>query len=287
MDLSICIVTLNSAQRLEACLRSLPQAAGEFSWETTVVDNHSTDQTVEMMEENFPEVNLIRNENNVGFAAGMNQAITESLGRYIVILNPDTEAANGSLSALEEFMNTHPKSGVCGPKVLNEDGTFQKSCRRGISRPWAVISYFFGLTRIFPKNPGINEYQLGHLDENEQMEVGAVSGSCMMIRRKTLDSVGNFDERYFLYQEDSDYCLRAAGQGWEIHYVPQSEIIHAGGLGGTKTNPFRSVFEWHWSYFMLYRKHFARDYFFMFNFLFYLMMGIKLVLTWVIVPFRK
>jgi hypothetical protein len=189
-----------------------------------------------------------------------------------------------------DFMNSNREAGVCGPKVLNEDLSFQRSCRRGISTPWPVISYFTKLDRVFRKNAFFSGYHLGHLNEDEIMEVGGVSGSCMMMRKEIRDTVGYFDEQFFLYQEDSDFCIRVAEAGWKVHYVPTSQIIHAGGLGGTlvsRSHIYISVLEWHRSYFKLYRKHFAHEYPFLFNIFYYAAMALKLAFGLARTPFRR
>ena len=287
IEISICIVTHNCSNILERCLKSLSASTESYISEIIVVDNHSSDNTRYMLKNEFPHVQLICNENNVGFATGINQGIAVALGRYIVILNPDTIVSENSISILAEFLDNHPNTAICGPKVYNEDGTFQKSCRRGVSRPWPVISYFIGLDKLFPMNPTFNGYHLSHIDENKQTEVGGLSGSCMMIRYETLETIGNFDEQFFVYQEDSDICIRVLDNNWNIYYIPTANIIHTGGEGGTADHILFLLFHWHLSYYKLYKKHFSKDYNSLFNLLFYLMMGIKFILSFFTLPFRK
>jgi hypothetical protein len=209
----------------------------------------------------------------------MNQALRIAHGRFLLLLNPDTLVFPDSLDQLIHFMEQHPEVGICGPKVLNPDGTLQKPCRRGESRPWAVISYFTGLSRLFPKSKLFGEYLLSYLDEDETHEVAGVSGSCMLIRREVIDQIGLLDERFFAYQEDADYCFRARQAGWKVFYVPTAKIIHYGGVGGSHVQPYRSIIEWHRSYWLYYRKNLAGDYFFLFNWFYYLLMGVKLILA--------
>ncbi len=287
IDISICIVTHNCSQILTRCLKSLSVTSGTNNLEIIVVDNHSIDNTKYMIQKDFHNVHLIYNKNNLGFAVAINQAIDVAVGRYIVILNPDTIVNLDSLSILAEFMDRHPNTGMCGPKVINEDGTFQKSCRRGESRPLAVMSYIFGLDKLFPMNTSFNRYHLNYIDENMQTKVRGLSGSCMMIRYSTLNIIGNFDEQFFLYQEDSDICLRALNNGWDINYIPKAEIIHTGGAGGTDSHFIFLLYQWHLSYFKLYRKHYSKDYNILFNIFFYLIMCMKLILTFATIPFRK
>jgi GT2 family glycosyltransferase len=174
-------------------------------------------------------------------------------------------------------MDHHPEVGIVGPKVLNPDGSLQKPCRRGDSRPWAVISYFSGLSKLFPDRAFFNRYLLTHLDEDETYPVDGVSGSCMLLRREVIDTIGYFDEAFFAYQEDADYCLRTRQAAWKVYYYPEATITHFGGQGGSRVQPVRSIIVWHQSYFIYYRKHFAKDYFFLLNWLYYAAMGLKLI----------
>jgi hypothetical protein len=217
----------------------------------------------------------------------MNQVMRVGVGRYLCQLNPDTLILPGAIDRLVDFMDTHPEVGICGPKVLNRDLTLQKPCRRGESRPWAVISYFTGLARLFPKSPLFGQYLMSYLDEDQIHPVAGVSGSCMLIRKEVVEQIGYLDELFFAYQEDADYCLRARQAGWEVYYVPEAQIIHYGGMGGSRVEPYRSIFEWHRSYYLFYKKHYAREYFFLFTLFYYLLMFIKLLLALLVNFLRK
>jgi len=276
---SVCIVTLNASKYLHHCLTLLEKSQGARIEQIIVVDNRSNDNTVNMIPANHSSVKLIRNNRNEGYTIPMNRAMKESDGDYLLILNPDAFVRPNAVMALANFLDLHPEIGIAGPKVLNVDGTFQKSCRRGVARPWNVISYFTGFANRFPNDSKYTGYHLSHLNENSACEVDGVSGSCMMIRRKVIDKVGLFDERFFAYQEDSDYCFRAKAAGWKIFYVPEAEVVHDAGRGGSAAFKYRSLFEWHRSYFLLYRKHFSADYFPLFNGLFYSAMLGKLLMT--------
>lgn len=277
-DLSICIVTYQACQLLQESLASLFQNT-HMDFEIIVVDNGSTDGVETMLSVEYPTVKLIRNEKNLGFTQPMNQALSQAKGRFLLELNPDTIILSKALDNMLNFMSNHTNVGICGPKVLNMDGTLQKSCRRGDSRPWAVISYFTGLSAIFPGSKFFGQYHMNYLDPDQNHPVDGVSGSCMMLRRQLLDQIGYLDEQFFAYQEDADYCLRARAAGWEVYYVPEAQIKHYGGLGGSLVKPWRSIIEWHKAYFLLYRKHFAKDYIFILNWLYYLVMIFKLLLA--------
>lgn len=275
---SVCIVTLNASKYLHHCLTLLEQSQDAEIEQIIVVDNRSNDNTVKMIHEKHSSVILIQNNRNEGYTIPMNRAMKEADGEYLLILNPDAFVKPKAVAALANFLDLHPEVGIAGPKVLNVDGTFQKSCRRGVARPWNVISYFTGLAERFPDNSKYTGYHLSHLDENILNEVDGVSGSCMMIRRNLIDKIDCFDERFFAYQEDSDYCFRAKAAGWKIYYVPEAEVIHDAGRGGSAAYKYRSLFEWHRSYYLLYKKHFSADYFPLVNGLFYSAMLGKLLM---------
>ncbi len=286
-DISICIVTYKARDFLRECLRSIEDTTRRFQYEVIVVDNGSQDGTIELLEDEFPTVSIVQNEVNAGFTRPMNQALEISIGRYLLQLNPDTEVLLDALDKLAAFMDEHPEVGICGPKVLNRDLTLQKSCRRGESRPLAVLSHFLGLAKIFPEDKRFGEYHLTYKDEDEIHQVAGVAGSCMLIRRDVIDQIGFLDERFFAYQEDADLCFRAREAGWKIFYYPEAQVIHYGGQGGSRVHPYRSIYEWHRSYWLYYRKNLAKDYFFLFNWVYYILMLIKLVITLILSVIRR
>ncbi len=279
MDISICIVTLKACDFLRECLNSLEANPPGGSLEIIVVENHSSDGTVEMLRQDYPYVQLIENETNAGFVRPMNQAMHAASGRYVLLLNPDTVVLPGAVDSLIDFFAKNPQAGICGPKVLNRDRSLQKSCRRGEPRPVAVLSYFLGLSKLFPRSKYFGGYLMNYMDEDALHEVAGVAGSCMLVRREVIEQIGYLDERFFAYQEDADYCFQARKAGWKIYYAPQAQIIHYGGQGGSRVQPYRSIFEWHRSYFLYYRKNLASDYFFLFNWFYYLAMGIKFLVS--------
>lgn len=286
-DISICIVTYKARDYLRECLLSIEKNTRRFQYEVIVVDNGSQDGTIEILEEEYPTVGIVLNEVNAGFTRPMNQALKMSSGRYLLQLNPDTDVLPDALDILVAFMDEHPEVGICGPKVLNRDHTLQKSCRRGESRPWAVISHFLGMAKLFPEKKIFGEYQLTYMDEDETHKVAGVAGSCMLIRRDVIDQIGYLDERFFAYQEDADFCFRAREAGWKVYYYPKAQIIHYGGQGGSRVHPYRSIYEWHRSYWLFYRKNLAKDYFFLFNWFYYTIMLIKLVITLLLSAIRS
>lgn len=276
IDLSICIPTLEAKTLLGNCLRSIYENTHDCAFEIIAVDNNSQDGTVEMLQTEFPKVRLIRNDHNAGFARPTNQALRVSGGKYALLLNNDTVILPNALDQLVAFMDAHPDVGICTPKVLNRDGTLQKQCRRSFATPWDLFCYFSGLSRIYPKSRLFARYLVTYEDENTVHSVDAVSGSCMLIRRQVIDQIGLLDERFFAYQEDTDYCFRCHQAGWDIYYYPPAQIIHYASQGGSRVNPYRSIYEWHRSYLLYYRKNLASRYFFLFNWFYYVVMLLKL-----------
>jgi GT2 family glycosyltransferase len=277
--LSICILTYQAREYLRGCLNSIYENPPDSEFEIIIVDNCSTDGTQEMLKRDYPQTVLIENPENMGFTVPMNQALRNSNGDYMLLLNPDTLIHPQAFTRLIDYMERRPDVGICGPKVLNTDGTLQKPCRRGESRPLAVFSYFLGLSTLFPNSRIFGEYLMSYMDEDETHEVAGISGSCMMIRRAVISQIGYLDERFFAYQEDADYCFRARKAGWKIYYVPTAHIIHYGGQGGSRVQPYRSIYHWHRSYWLYYQKNLADDYCFLLNWFYYLAMVLKLAVS--------
>jgi len=275
ITVSVCITTYQARDYLRECLRSL-RSTTQVPFEVIIVDNGSQDGTVEMLQADFPNIKLFTNKTNEGFTKPTNKALRASQGQYLLLLNPDTIILPNAIDLLVRFLDAHPEAGICGPKVLNPDRTMQMQCRRGESRPWAVISYFLGLSKVFPNSKFFSQYLMSYKDKNKTYPVDGVSGSCMLIRKEVIDQIGYLDEQFFAYQEDADFCFRARQAGWLIYYVPDAEVIHYGGKGGSNIHPYRSILEWHRSYYLYYRKNLAKDYLFLFNWFYYAIMLLKL-----------
>jgi GT2 family glycosyltransferase len=286
-ELSICIVSYQTRQYLANCLRALFQTPPRRTFEIIVVDNGSTDGSVEMLICDFPQVQVITNHKNEGYTRPMNQALRAARGRYCVQLNPDTLVRPSTFDTLTEFMDVHPEAGICTPRVLSRDGSLQLQCRRSEGRPWDAFTYFSGLSRIFPKDPRFAGYLMTYQNDHAVYEVQAVSGSCMFIRSAVFEKVNYLDEKFFAYQEDSDFCLQTRKAGWKIFYVPDAEITHYGGEGGSRIHPYRSAYEWHRSYYLYYNKNFKRDYSVLMNGLVYMLMVLKFSLTVIKIFFSK
>lgn len=227
MKLSIVIVSWNTKDVLSACLASLERELACFApgtTETIVVDNASRDGTQQHVRRRFSWVKLIENEENAGFAAANNQAMAESRGDQILLLNPDTEVLPGGLTALVNFMDRTPAAGAAGSHLLNPDGTLQVSSWPAITLPrelWRMLH----LDRLRP----YAEYPVSTWSEVAPQVVDSVQGASLIVRRSALDQVGLFDTQYFMYTEEMDLCRRIRDAGWRIYWVPTSLVVHYGG----------------------------------------------------------
>jgi GT2 family glycosyltransferase len=226
IDISIIIVNYNVKEFVKNLLFSLHKALENYSSEIIVVDNASSDGSVEDIKEKFPYVKVIANKDNVGFGKANNQGLEISKGKYIVLLNPDTIVREDTFSKIIEFMKARPEAGMTTCKVLNPDGTLQLACRRSFPGPWTSLTKITGLSKIFPKSKLFAKYNLTYLDESEVNEVDAISGSFMMFTRNVYEKVGGFDPQFFMYGEDLDLCFRTQQAGYKVYYIPDTEIIH-------------------------------------------------------------
>jgi GT2 family glycosyltransferase len=255
-DLSVCIVNWNTRDDLEQALTSALNPGPEIGLQVVVVDNASEDGSAGMVRERFPGVRLVEGGGNLGFARGYNRGAQEAEGRHLLMLNPDAVVRPGALERLVGFLDSRPKAGAAGPRVLNSDGSLQFSCRR-FPRPLAAVFRNTPLGRLAPGNRFTRDYLMTDWDHRGVREVDWVSGAAMCIRREAGEEVGGFDEGYFMYAEDMDWCLRAHEAGWGVYYVPEAVIVHRIGTS-TDQRPVAMVKEFHRSMARFYRKHYAR-----------------------------
>jgi len=224
--LSIIIVNYNVKEFVKNLLLSLDKALKEFTSEIIIIDNASSDGSVEDIKIKFPTVKVIANSKNVGFGKANNQGLELAEGEYIVLLNPDTIVKENTFKNLIGFMQSTPDAGMVTCKVLNPDGSLQLACRRSFPGPWTSFTKVTGLSKLFPNSKLFARYNLTYLDENKINEVDAVSGSFMLFTRDVYNKVGGFDSRFFMYGEDLDLCYRVQSNGYKVYYVPTTEIIH-------------------------------------------------------------
>ena len=255
MTLSVVIVNYNVKFYLEQCLESVRRASKDLRVETFVVDNLSTDGSVEYLSERFPEVTFIKNIENVGFARANNQAIRQSKGRYVLLLNPDTIVGEDTLVSMVEFLETHPEAGAAGAYMLNADGTFAPESRRGLPTPFVAFCKMMGLTKLFPKSRLLGRYYMGYLNANEVNEIEAISGACMMLRREALDKVGLLDEDFFMYGEDIDLSYRVLKGGYKNFFIP-TRMLHYKGESTVKSS-YRYAYTFYQAMRLFFRKHYG------------------------------
>ena len=286
VNLSISIVNYNNKECLRNCLDSIYSSDPETSLGITVVDNGSSDDSVEVVRQAFPSVTVIENSENCGFAKANNQGIRASRGQYVLSLNNDTVIKNGTLDGLVRFMQEHPDVGVCGPKVLNPDGTLQHQCRRSFPTISSSLFYFLKLHRLFPRSERLGRYLMTHLDDDDATEVDSVSGCCMMVRREVIEKVGVLDENYIMYGDDLDWCYRIKQAGWKVCYVPDVHIVHLGGQSSRRV-PGKCVILFFRAMVIFYRKHYAHKHTFIVNGIVYVGICLKAALTLCVNFFRK
>ncbi|MEO7175222.1 MAG: glycosyltransferase [Saprospiraceae bacterium] len=255
MDISIIIVSYNVKHFLVQCLESLYAASDGLELEIYVVDNHSSDDSVAMVHEQFPKVNLIANQINPGFAIANNQAIKMAKGKYILLLNPDTFVGEDTLRVCFEFMQSRPKAGAIGVKMIDGAGHFLPESKRGFPSPWVSFCKTIGLHRIFPKSPVFNGYYLGHLPIDETNHVDILSGAFMFLRSEVIDKVGLLDEKFFMYGEDIDLSYRITLAGFENFYLASTQIVHYKGES-TRKGSFKYVRAFYQAMIIFARKHF-------------------------------
>ncbi|MDR6720364.1 glycosyltransferase family 2 protein [Paenibacillus sp. 2003] len=259
LDASIIIVNYNTRQLTLDCLDSVYAFNTSYSYEVIVVDNASHDDSVQAIRKVYPQVHLIANKDNTGFAVANNQGMKVANGRYILLLNSDTVVQPDTLQTMVGFMDCHPEMGASGCKVILPDGSLDKACKRGFPTPSASFYYAFGISRLFPDRPKFNQYQLGHLSPDDEYPVDCLVGAFMLVRRETIDQVGGLDETFFMYGEDIDWCYRIKEAGWGIFYYPRTYIVHYKG-GSARRKPLKITYEFHRAMWVFHRKHYAKNY---------------------------
>jgi len=225
--------------------------------EVIVIDNASGDDSIHMVRREFPNVNLVVNSANTGFAKGSNLGMQVSRGRYVLLLNPDSVMRPDGLTKLLKFANENPDSGIIGMKILNPDGSIQYSCRHFPTLQAAIFRNTI-LSHFFPKNVYALEYLMSDWDHNVSRDVDWVSGAAMLIRREFIDDVGMLDEQFFMYCEDVDLGYRAKQQGWRVTYSPGSVVVHARAKSSDRS-PNRMIIEHHKSMYKFFKKHYFKN----------------------------
>ncbi len=267
LDLSIIIVNYNTCDLLRDCLNSIYKSEGDFQFEVIVVDNASPDDSVQMVSKEFPQAKLIANQENGGFAyannlglrwagfAAVDEAKTKS--RYGLLLNPDTVLPPRGLADMINFMDHHPDIGAAGPKLVRLDGSLDLACRRSFPSPEISFYRMVGLSKFFPKSPRFGRYNMTFVDPDERLEVDAVVGAFMMVRKEAIAEAGLLDETYFMYGEDLDWAYQIKKNGWKIFYNPDVVVTHIK-RAASKHSP-KAKMEFYRAMDIFYRKFYARQ----------------------------
>ncbi len=241
VDISVVVVSWNTRELLRQCLQSIvdepgvevvpasaqPSGAERLTAEIIVVDNASDDGSALMVQADFPQVRLLANQHNAGFAAANNQAIAQARGRVIFLLNPDAYLLPGALAGLDHFLRQQPEASVAGPNVLNPDGSWQAASFR-FATLWDLFCEAVFLSVLWPRSPLFARKELGGFQRDVVREVDWVQGCALAVRREVWDAVGPFDEGYWMYVEELDWCRRAKGLGHRIFFTPDAQVVHYG-----------------------------------------------------------
>ncbi|HEY7120691.1 MAG TPA: glycosyltransferase family 2 protein [Tepidisphaeraceae bacterium] len=254
LDVSVCIVSWNVKDLLRDCLNSLKAQAGDVRYETIVVDNLSDDGSAEMVKREFPWVKLVDPKANLGFGRANNVAFEHSTGRWVLLLNPDTVVLDRAIEKLARFADQHPEAAAVGGRTLKKDGkTLERSCCWGSPGMWPLFCKAFGLHILFKNSRIFNREAMDYWQRDSVREVGVITGCCLMIRRDVYEATGGFDDRFFMYAEETDLCWRMRQSG-KLLFCPEAQIIHLVGESAKKATSNR-LFHINRALLKLFRKH--------------------------------
>jgi GT2 family glycosyltransferase len=248
ISISIIIVNWNSFDFLKQCINSIYEYIEDLNYEIIIIDNASTDRSTELIEKYFPNVILIKNTENLGFARANNIGISLSRGEFLFFINSDILLFDKIFKRILKHMNDNPSIGLLGPKILNPDHSLQLSARK-FPNFFANMSRVFALDRIFPS---INFHS-----HNKIEEVDILSGCFWVARKKAIDDIGALDDQFFIYGEDKDWSTRFKNGGWKVLYFPTVEVIHFGGRSSSNA-PIKFYLEMQKANLLFWRKHFGR-----------------------------
>jgi len=266
-DLGIVIVNWNTCDYLQRCLETVFASEGDFTYTVVVVDNASDDGSADMVRDKFPQAELIVNDENIGYPRANNVGLRH-LGycgagdvdadapRYALLLNPDTEVPPRALCEMVAFMDSRPDVGVAGPKLILNDGSLDKACRRGFPTPLVSFYHYSGLAKLFPDNETFGRYNMTFADEDEELEVDSVVGAYMQVRKEAIEKAGLLDEVFFMYGEDLDWSYRLKEAGYKVWYYPKVIVHHVKRAASSKSK--KAQFEFWRAMLIFYRKHFRR-----------------------------
>ncbi len=265
-NVHVVVVNYNTAGLLRRCLDHVSASQAEATISLTVVDNGSTDDSMAVLREEYPQVRALRSERNLGFSGGNNLALRQILAalppqaarghEYILLVNSDLFLAPDTIAGLVAFAEDRPEVGAVGPRVEKPDGTLDLACRRSFPTPANAFFKLFGLSRRFPGNARFAAYNLTNLDPAQLTEVDAVTGACMLVRVSAIDEIGLLDERFFMYGEDLDWAYRLKAQGWRVFYNPAVRALHQKGATSARQSG-RMIVEFYRAMYLFHQKHYA------------------------------
>lgn len=272
MDLSIIIVSYNTKELLRKCLSSIDIVHNDLQYEVIVVDNDSTDGSSDMVQKEFKDVLLIKNDKNYGFSKANNIGVKKSKGKTILFLNPDTVVNKDALLKTHEFLLSKDTTGIVTCRVNLQNGQMDDACHRGFPTPWNSLCHFSGLSKLFPKTKLFSGYNQTWKNLDSSHEIDSCVGAFMMVKREVGEQIGWWDEDYFWYGEDLDFCYRVKEKGWQVWYYPEVSILHYKGASSgikktsqdvtvasneTKIRATRARFE---AMKIFYKKHYSKQY---------------------------
>lgn len=289
---SIVIVNYNTRDLLLSCIESICKNTNQkYKIDVYVVDNASSDHSIEAVREEYPEAILLPQKHNLGYAKANNLVLSNIQSEYVLLLNPDTKLLDNCLKILLDYMEENQDVGAIGAKVLLPQGILDKACKRGFPTPANSFWYLTGFSKLFPKVRMFGGYHLTYLRENDINEVDSLVGAFMLIRSTVLHEVGILDEDFFMYGEDIDLCYRIKKAGWKVIFNPQAEVIHYKGAASrigidnsNKTNnackkkSYKVIYEFHRSMVVFYQKHYRDVYNIFIRGLVYSGIGIRFIL---------
>ena len=267
-DLGIVILNWNTRDLLRRCLQTVLASEGVERFRVVVVDNASSDDSVAMLRQEFPQVGVIANPVNSGYPAGNNLGlrqlgyegagrVREDAPRHAMLLNPDTEVPPDALARLVDYMDARPEIGIAGPRLVLPDGSLDLACRRSFPSPQVSLYRFTGLARLFPRHRQFGRYNMTFADPGQELEVDAVVGACMIVRREAIAQAGLLDEDFFMYGEDLDWAWRIKAAGWKVYYQPQVVVQHVKRAASRQSR--RASHEFQRAMLIFYRKHYRRS----------------------------
>lgn len=258
MRLSVVILSFNTRDLLGQCLRALRDSLAGIDAEVFVVDSSSTDGSIELVRDEFPEVRLIVTPTFGGFAHANNIALRQAQGEYNLLLNSDAMVSPDTLSRVLDFMDSTPKAGAMGPRLVKQDGSLDLACRRSFPTPEVSFYRMLGLSKLFPRSRRFGRYNLTFLPPDQMTEVDSVCGAFMLVRKAAIEQVGLLDESFYFYGEDLDWAFRIKQGGWQIYYYPAVEVLHLKGQTSRQQST-RLLHEFYEAMRLFYRKHYAAD----------------------------